>query len=368
MSFEIVYHLRRALEKLPQLHYGRKLSYIPSAYDPRDYRYAKMIVAAQPGATLPIDYRDQLPPVFDQEDRGTCVACAAAWTVKAYEEIKQADYPSEGLSASFLYSMCKENDGLPCLEGTQPKVAMQVLRKYGICPEAIMPYAQLSELPCPKVPGIPQRLWKQPAPIKYRLMRSFVPLLIQTVTILLEVIRQALQIEGPFMLALLVCENFQPDDDYELPLPAGLLRGGHAVGIVGDLPERECLILRNSWGSSWGEDGYAYLPYSWLNHKICGSWSVSEAWTATDMTLLPQARRIVVTPGLKTIKVDGKRAAMNNTAFFSKSAPHQTHCRNWFAIWAIDLIGKANSGVYPDAVIADRCADGLTCDHWSIRR
>lgn len=321
MSFEIVYHLRRYLETLPQVHYGRKLNYIPSAYDPRDYRYEKLIGAAAE-KPVSIDYRSQLPPVFDQEDRGTCVACAAAWTLKAYEEIKQEDFPEQGLSASFLYSMCKENDGLPCLEGTQPKVAMQILRKYGICPEIVMPYSALVDLSAPKVPQVTGTALETAVEYKIKTYAQICSTSDTDRGQVIEVIREALKNEGPFMMAMMICENFKPDDEYELPLPEGDLLGGHAVGIAGDLPDRECLILRNSWGTGWGENGYAYLPYTWLDNKIFGSWAVSEAWTATDMTPAQMANHIVITPGLKTIKVDGKRVDLSDTSIFSKSSPY----------------------------------------------
>jgi len=37
--------------------------------------------------------------------------------------------------------------------------------------------------------------------------------------------------------------------------------GGHAAMAVGYDDSKECLIVRNSWGTSWGEKGYFYLPY-----------------------------------------------------------------------------------------------------------
>ncbi|HWQ73804.1 MAG TPA: C1 family peptidase [Syntrophomonas sp.] len=323
MSFEIVYQLRRYLEKLPQTHYGRRLDYIPSAYDSRDYRYGNLIGAISGEKLEPIDYRSQLPPVFDQEDRGTCVACASAWTVKAYEEMEQKDYPDGGLSVSFLYSMCKENDGMPCLEGTQPKVSMQVLRKYGICPTTVMPYDDLTDLPSPQVPNITVQALETATNYKIKTYAQLCSTSDQNRPGLINVMRAALKKEGPFLLALLVCENFKPDTNYELPLPAGNMLGGHAVGIAGDLPDRECLILRNSWGSEWGENGYAYLPYAWLEDKVNGSWAVSEAWTATDMVPAQAAKKIVITPGIKTVKVDGNKAAMSDTVFFTKSSPYQ---------------------------------------------
>lgn len=324
MSFEIVYQLRRYMEKLPQVHYGRKLNCVPSVYDPRDYLYGNLMGMTVAEDAVLIDYRSQLPPVFDQEDRGSCVACASAWTLKAYEEIKQEDYPKGGLSASFLYSMCKANDGMPCLEGTQVKVAMQVLRKYGICPENIMPYSTLADLSSPKVPKISDEAVQTAVSFKIKTYAQLCSSSDTDRSQIIAVMREALKNEGPFVMAMIVCGNFKPDADYALPLPDGEVRGGHAVGIVGDLPDRECLILRNSWGSDWGENGYAYLPYAWLEDKVKGSWAVMEAWTATDLTSSQRADKIVITPGLKAIKVDGKKINLDQAAVFNKTSPYQS--------------------------------------------
>ena len=37
--------------------------------------------------------------------------------------------------------------------------------------------------------------------------------------------------------------------------------GGHAVLLVGYDKNRECYIVRNSWGKNWGDSGYFYMPF-----------------------------------------------------------------------------------------------------------
>ncbi|KAF3061038.1 hypothetical protein GL218_03861 [Daldinia childiae] len=40
----------------------------------------------------------------------------------------------------------------------------------------------------------------------------------------------------------------------------------HSLLAVGYKEEEKVFIIRNSWGADWGEDGYFYMPYHWLNH------------------------------------------------------------------------------------------------------
>lgn len=300
---------------------GRPLTCLKSPFDPRDYKYQSLLqtmdsVEIPAGA---IDYRPNLPPVFDQGARGSCVACAVSWSPKAFAEINEGDFPVRGLSAAYLYSKCKQMDGVPNTEGTYLRTAMQVLQKHGIPPEDVMPYNTLSTLPAPKVPTIPKEA--EEAAGHYRIA-TYAQIAAPTDTAvdrskLLGVIRQALVHEGPFVLALLVCTNFNPDINGRLPVPSGMVLGGHAVGIVGDLPDIGCLILRNTWGREWGLDGYAYLPYEWLTRKSDTVQYVFEAWTAVDMVVPKAAREIIITPEAPAMFVDGVEVMLDQPAFIT---------------------------------------------------
>jgi len=57
-----------------------------------------------------------------------------------------------------------------------------------------------------------------------------------------------------------------------LPLPGAPIVGGHAVTLVGYKRSgmKVMFRLRNSWGESWGDGGYAWMPSEYLSVGICG--------------------------------------------------------------------------------------------------
>ena len=55
--------------------------------------------------------------------------------------------------------------------------------------------------------------------------------------------------------------------------------GGHAVCAVGYDDAKQWFIVRNSWGASWGDHGYFYMPYDYLTNASLSS----SFWTIRDM-------------------------------------------------------------------------------------
>jgi hypothetical protein len=88
--------------------------------------------------------------------------------------------------------------------------------------------------------------------------------------------RSWLALRGPILTALNVdatwdnadatngkLDQYQPDT----------VRGGHAVAFVGYTPDR--FIVRNSWGTGWGDQGFGYASMSYAQAAFTEAYGVT---------------------------------------------------------------------------------------------
>jgi C1A family cysteine protease len=91
----------------------------------------------------------------------------------------------------------------------------------------------------------------------------------------------------------------QATDDGKIPFPCARERvlGGHAVVAVGfkddlKIENKICgkkttgaLLIRNSWGTGWGENGYGWLPYDYVKRSLAIDWwsLIKTEWVDTDI-------------------------------------------------------------------------------------
>ena len=73
------------------------------------------------------------------------------------------------------------------------------------------------------------------------------------------------------------------------PSPGESIRGGHAIVVAGyddhlviknqpGGPQTTgAFLIRNSWGTGWGDHGYGWLPYDYVLHSIAKDW-----WSLTS--------------------------------------------------------------------------------------
>lgn len=204
--------------------------------------------------TVLVDLRDHFNRVRDQGARSTCLACAAS-DVHAHVHDQ-----TEPLSAEYAYYMaiCRSGSMNPNA-GVAVGPMFEALEFDGQPMETVWPYS-------PTMPTL--AFWKPPTQLGNLFRGRF-----RTTPTARGAIRQHLSNRMPLLLGLRISTAFYtPPADHIIGAKAGDPdTGNHAVVAVG-LAERNSqtlLLVRNSWGDTWADSGYAWLDESyWLPRLI----------------------------------------------------------------------------------------------------
>lgn len=210
-----------------------------------------------PRAGLPVslDWRDQLgsnwvSPILDQGNCGSCVAFAAIGALETQYKIASGFAAfNVKLSPQHLFSC----GGGACDYGWMPATAAGFLQSHGVPEEACSPYISgatgkdvACSASCSDASRRSLRITGYSTPTRS----------VQD----LNSVKQALQ-NGPLVTTLEVYADFMAYSSGVYKHVQGDIQGGHAVSIVGYDDNSRSFIIRNSWGQSWGENGFAHVSY-----------------------------------------------------------------------------------------------------------
>ena len=59
--------------------------------------------------------------------------------------------------------------------------------------------------------------------------------------------------------------------------PGGAVIGGHMQCAVGWIDVLQAFVVRNTWSSSWGDDGYGYIAASFIDQYSYDKWVIQAA-------------------------------------------------------------------------------------------
>src|SRR5207302_6720236 len=71
----------------------------------------------------------------------------------------------------------------------------------------------------------------------------------------------------PFVFGLEIYQSFESSGHHGLigmPRDGEKDLGSHAMLAVGFSDRDRVFVVRNSWGTDWGDGGYCYIPYDYL--------------------------------------------------------------------------------------------------------
>ena len=200
----------------------------------------------------PVDFRDGFPEVFDQGEYGSCGPNAMVGAVM-YDDNQQGT-PVSMLSRFFLYLNTRIIQGDVADDtGVSNEDLVQAASQNGLCFEADWPYDA-------------DHFAATPPPELYVAAQQNAVLIATPLSQDYDTVMTMLTMRVPIVAGISVYDSFMSDDVAAsgiIPVPSvGVenLRGGHDIVICGANPDQNFAWLRNSWGVSWGINGYAKLP------------------------------------------------------------------------------------------------------------
>lgn len=185
-------------------------------------------------------------PIRNQEHTSECCAFSAA-AMKEYQERKDVGFYGY-MSPEYVYSFRQTTEGMYIRD------AMDALLKHGICTEYEWPFNTKK--------NSDERDKLAESCSNYKIA-SYVRC--ETV----NDVKKAIYTTGPVMFSVPV---YNKSTRMWIKTQEANL-GGHAMLFVGYTPTE--LIIRNSWGTSWGDNGYTRMPIEEFVH-------VWDAWCAYD--------------------------------------------------------------------------------------
>ena len=233
----------------------RQYSWHPDLPDGRDFSFK----LEAPGVTLPskADLRSLCPPVQDQGDLGSCTAHALTGAVEVLETIDKL--PVTMMSRLFVYFNERVIEHTVNQDaGAQLRDGIKALAQWGVCHETDWPYN-------------PPAFTKNPNCLAFKNAAQHKITSYQRLVTLSD-LKACLAAGFPFVFGFTVYESFESPDVAKtgvvpLPGPDERCLGGHAVLGVGYDDFTSCFIVRNSWGPSWGQQGYFMIPYTYLANQ-----------------------------------------------------------------------------------------------------
>jgi C1A family cysteine protease len=172
----------------------------------------------------------------------------------------------------FIYYNERQIEGDTGMDGgAQLRDGIKTLVKQGICPDSDWPYDDTPPLTegGPFPPG--SKPATKPPKSCYDEAKAFVITSYQRLNQSLVQLQGCLAAGYPFSFGFSVFSGWYNHLPHAtiIPIPSQTdsVVGGHAVLCVGYDNQSRLFKIRNSWGSNEGENGYFYMPYSYLTES-----------------------------------------------------------------------------------------------------
>ena len=222
-------------------------------------------------ARLPtsVDLESQCPAIYNQESLGACTSHAAAALAQFLMKKIGSNWIPSRLA---LYYWNRLQEGTVNEDsGASLQDAMSSMVKYGVPHESLWTY-NISKFNIKP----PKEVWSD---AYWHTIRQGL-----SVRQDLNTMKTRLAEGLPVIFGFMVYESFESQEVTRtgiMPMPkeGEELKGGHAVMIVGFNDSTKMFKIRNSWGTSWGKNGYFFMPYDFIiNPNYASDFWTANAW------------------------------------------------------------------------------------------
>jgi C1A family cysteine protease len=303
--------LRANTVRIPDQNLVVGTGWLPPNYDQKDYTEEHPAVAPlaarlkvpaakatlKAGLPAKVDLRPHCSPIENQQSLGSCTANAAVGVVEYFE--RRAFQKHLDGSRLFVYKNTRNLMGVTGDTGAWLRNTMGALVLCGVTAEKYWPYTDVD-------PDFD----RDPSPFAYSVADDFRALkyfchdpLGKNVAPadVLASIKKYLAAGIPSMFGFWgYASSFSSDvvGGFPLPGPSEDIEWGHAVVAVGYddtvkikntthnvTSSAGAFLIRNSWGTAWGNAGYGWIPYDYVSKKIAMDfWSLlSLGWVDTGV-------------------------------------------------------------------------------------
>lgn len=282
------------------------MGWLPDIPDYRDYSpehkqikplIQELKLAGETELSLPasVDLRATFSGIENQGSLGSCTAHAGVGLIEYYE--RRAFGVHIDASRLFLYKATRNLLGWTGDTGAFLRTTMGAMALFGVPPEKYWGYTTAK-------PPAPVNFDLEPPAFCYAFAQNYQAIMYfrldppgTPLATLLQRIKIYVAAKLPPMFGFTVFSSIGQagtTGKIPFPCPGERILGGHAIVAAGyddtlKIKNSICgkettgaLLIRNSWGTTWGDRGYGWLPYDYILHGMAVDW-----WTLLKSEYIP---------------------------------------------------------------------------------